>query len=93
MYLIADSIYVKLGLRISWVEFQIPKPLIPDSTSKNFPDYGVQITLYGEKRGSAFPENIRDRHIDTMFFLAISLFLSLALVELENQSWGSTILL
>ena len=27
--------------------FRIPKPNIPDSTSKNFPDSGIRIQLYG----------------------------------------------
>jgi len=50
---IQDSLFVELGIgipmtltgfRIHWAEFQIPKPRIPDSTIKNFPDSGLPIT-------------------------------------------------
>ena len=34
------------GNRISWAEFQIPKPRILDSTSKDFPDSEIRITLH-----------------------------------------------
>ena len=36
------------GFRIPWAVFRIPKPRIPDYTSKNFPDSGIQFpyTVY-----------------------------------------------
>ena len=50
---IPNSLSVELGFRIPWATFQIPKPRIPDSisklslildsTSRNFPDYRIQI--------------------------------------------------
>ena len=36
---------------IPWAELQIPMPRIADSTSKNFPDFEIQIALYGAKHG------------------------------------------
>ena len=33
-------------VRIQGAVLPIPKPRIPDSTSKNFPDYGIQISLH-----------------------------------------------
>ena len=35
-----------VGLRIPWAVFQIQKPRIPDSTSKNFSDSGIQTVPY-----------------------------------------------
>ena len=37
----------QVGFRILWAVFQIPKPRIPDSTSINFLDCGIQIPLHG----------------------------------------------
>ena len=34
-----------VGFRIPWAVFWIPKPRIPDSKSKNFPDSGIRIPL------------------------------------------------
>ena len=34
---------------IPWMGFRIPKPRIPDSTSKNFQDSGIRIPLHGAK--------------------------------------------
>ena len=36
---------------IPWAELQIPMPRIADPTSKNFPDFEIQIALYGAKHG------------------------------------------
>ena len=36
----------------SLVGFRIPKPRIPDSTRKIFPDSGIRIPLHGAKRHS-----------------------------------------
>ena len=36
-----------VGFRILWNVFRIPKPKIPDSTSKNFPDSGIRFPLHG----------------------------------------------
>ena len=36
-----------VGFRFPWAVFRIPKPRIPDSTSKNFSDYGIRIPLHG----------------------------------------------
>ena len=45
---IPDSGFQSLvRLRIPWAVFRIPKPRIPDSTSKNFPDSGTRVPLYG----------------------------------------------
>ena len=54
-YWIADSLSVELripivsGIRIPKAMFQIPKPKIPDSTSRNFPDSGIRIPLRGDR--------------------------------------------
>ena len=45
-YSILDSFSVGLGFRIPWAVFRIPKSRIPDSTSKNFPDSGISISLH-----------------------------------------------
>ena len=39
----------RFGIRISWVVFRILKPRIPipDSTSNNFPVFGIQIRFHG----------------------------------------------
>ena len=34
-----------VGFRFPWAVFRIPKPRIPDSTRKNFSDYGIRIPL------------------------------------------------
>ena len=44
-YWITDSLSVELGFRISIV-VRIPKPWIPESRSKTFPDSKVQIFLH-----------------------------------------------
>ena len=44
-YWITDSLSVELGFRISIV-IRIPKPWIPESRSKTFPDSKVQIFLH-----------------------------------------------
>ena len=36
-----------VGIRIPWAVFQIPKLRIPDSSGKDFPDSGIQISLNG----------------------------------------------
>ena len=36
-----------VGFRIPTPVFRIPRPRIPDSTSKNFPDSGIRIRLKG----------------------------------------------
>ena len=36
-----------VGFRIPWAVFWIPKPRIPDSTSKNCTDSGIRIPLHG----------------------------------------------
>ena len=36
---------------IPWAELQIPMPRIADSTSKNFPDFEIQIALFGANMG------------------------------------------
>ena len=36
-----------VGFRIPWAVFRIPKPRIPDSTSKIFLDSGIRIPLHG----------------------------------------------
>ena len=65
----SDSLSVELefwipivsGFRIPWAVFQIPKPKIPDSTSKsfpkNFPDPGIQIPLHGAKQMGVYEAN------------------------------------
>ena len=40
---------MELRFRIPWAGFRIPKPSIPDSTSKNFLDSGIRIPLHGAK--------------------------------------------
>ena len=43
-----------VGFRIPWAVVQIPKPRIPDSMSKNFPDCGIRIPLPWAIRRKAF---------------------------------------
>ena len=38
-----------VGFRILWAVFWVPKPRIPDSTSKNFTDSGIRIPLHGAR--------------------------------------------
>ena len=43
--------------------FWIPMPSIPDSTSKNFLDSGIQITLHGAKTSQLFRLNFFEREM------------------------------
>ena len=43
--------------------FWIPMPIIPDSTSKNFLDSGIQITLHGAKTSQLFRLNFFEREM------------------------------
>ena len=46
-----------VGFRILSAGFRIPKPRIPDSTSKKFLDSGIRIPLHGAKKKSSLDIN------------------------------------
>ena len=65
-----------VGFRIPSAGFRIPKPRIPDSTSKKFLDSGIRIPLHGAKSFEKCP-----------FQVASEQFPSVDMVEeLEDQS-------
>ena len=83
-YWIQDSLFVDLGIgipmtltgfRIHWAKFQIPKPRIPDSTIKNFPDSGLLIT---ERLSVEWIEAIKifnePRFLHKMLMIAVYIF-------------------
>ena len=73
----SDSRFLSLAeFRIAWAEFRIPKPMIPDFTSKNFSDFGIRLTFHGG-------------HIT--YFLVFGpwcTFLMVCLVIPENEPWA-----
>ena len=69
-----------VGFRILSAGFRIPKPRIPDSTSKKFLDSGIRIPLHGANRScstttlnfviiSCIMGNVNTRSLSSFFFI------------------------